>query len=81
MVLTTSISNVLGIPMISAYAASKASLHSMTRSLARELLPRKIRVNAVSPGPIDIRGLGQPFVITNYANGAASEIAALAGAG
>ena len=52
-VLTTSITNVLGIPMISAYSASKAALRSMTRSLARELLPRKIRVNAVSPGPID----------------------------
>jgi len=52
-VLTTSVANVLGIPMISAYAASKAALRSMTRSLARELLPRKIRVNAVSPGPID----------------------------
>lgn len=52
-VLTTSITNVVGIPMISAYASSKAALRSMTRSLARELLPRKIRVNAVSPGPID----------------------------
>lgn len=52
-VLTTSVANVLGIPMISAYAASKAALRSMTRSLARELLPQKIRVNAVSPGPID----------------------------
>lgn len=52
-VLTTSVVNVLGIPMISAYAASKAALRSMTRSLARELLPQKIRVNAVSPGPID----------------------------
>ncbi len=52
-VLTTSISNVLGNPMVSAYAAGKAALRSMTRSLARELLPRKIRVNAVSPGPID----------------------------
>ncbi len=52
-VLTTSVANVLGIPMISAYAASKAALRSMTRSLARELLPRQIRVNAVSPGPID----------------------------
>jgi len=39
--------------MLSAYAASKAAVRSMTRSLARELLPRKIRVNAVSPGPID----------------------------
>ena len=52
-VLTTSVANVLGVPMISAYAASKAAVRSMTRSLARELLPRKIRVNAVSPGPID----------------------------
>lgn len=52
-VLTTSVANVKGIPLISAYAAGKAALRSMTRSLARELLPRKIRVNAISPGPID----------------------------
>ncbi len=52
-VLTTSIVNIKGQPMISAYSASKAALRSLTRSLARELLPRDIRVNAVSPGPID----------------------------
>jgi NAD(P)-dependent dehydrogenase (short-subunit alcohol dehydrogenase family) len=52
-VFTTSVANIKGVPMISAYAASKAALRSMTRSLARELLPRKIRVNAISPGPID----------------------------
>jgi NAD(P)-dependent dehydrogenase (short-subunit alcohol dehydrogenase family) len=52
-VLTTSAANVLGIPMISAYAATKAAVRSMTRGLARELLPRKVRVNAISPGPID----------------------------
>jgi NAD(P)-dependent dehydrogenase (short-subunit alcohol dehydrogenase family) len=52
-VLTTSVANVKGLPMVSAYAASKAALRSMTRGLARELLPRGIRVNAVSPGPID----------------------------
>ncbi|VVJ20762.1 3-oxoacyl-[acyl-carrier protein] reductase (EC [Amycolatopsis camponoti] len=52
-VLTTSVANVKGLPMVGAYAASKAALRSMTRSLARELLPRRIRVNAVSPGPID----------------------------
>jgi len=52
-VFTTSVANVRGLPMSSAYAASKAALRSMTRSLARELLDRKVRVNAVSPGPID----------------------------
>lgn len=52
-VFVTSVANVLGIPMVSAYAATKAAVRSMTRSMARELLPRGIRVNAVSPGPID----------------------------
>lgn len=52
-VFITSVANMLGIPMVSAYAASKAALRSMARSMARELLPRGIRVNAVSPGPID----------------------------
>ena len=56
-VLTTSVANVLGIPMISAYAASKAALRSMTRGMARELLPRGIRVNAVSPGAISTGAL------------------------
>jgi NAD(P)-dependent dehydrogenase (short-subunit alcohol dehydrogenase family) len=58
-VLTTSVANVKGLPMVSAYAASKAALRSMTRSLASELLPRGIRVNAVSPGPIDTGILGK----------------------
>jgi NAD(P)-dependent dehydrogenase (short-subunit alcohol dehydrogenase family) len=37
----------------SVYAAGKAALRSMARSLSRELLPRGIRVNAISPGPVD----------------------------
>ncbi|MFF5662776.1 SDR family oxidoreductase [Streptomyces griseofuscus] len=52
-VLTTSVVNVLGLDALSVYSASKAALRSMTRTLARELLPRKVRVNAVSPGPTD----------------------------
>lgn len=52
-VVTTSVVNEMGYPMVSAYSASKAALRSMVRSLARELLPRHIRVNAVSPGPIE----------------------------
>jgi NAD(P)-dependent dehydrogenase (short-subunit alcohol dehydrogenase family) len=52
-VFTTSTANVKGLPMVSAYAANKAALRSMARCLANELLPRGIRVNAVSPGPIE----------------------------
>jgi NAD(P)-dependent dehydrogenase (short-subunit alcohol dehydrogenase family) len=51
-VFTTTIANEKGMPMITAYAAAKAALRAFTRSLASELLPRGIRVNAVSPGPI-----------------------------
>lgn len=52
-VVVTSVANVIGQPMISAYAATKAAARSMVRSIAQELLPRGIRVNAVSPGPIE----------------------------
>ena len=52
-VLNTSIANQVGIPNMSVYSASKAALRSLARSLSAELLDRGIRVNAVSPGPIE----------------------------
>ena len=52
-VLTTSAANVIGMLDTSVYAAGKAALRSMARTFSREMLPRGIRVNAVSPGPID----------------------------
>ena len=60
-VLTTSIANVKGMPGNAAYGAAKAALRSFARVLAAELLPREIRVNAVTPGPIDTPILGKMF--------------------
>jgi 3-oxoacyl-[acyl-carrier protein] reductase len=42
-----------GSPGSSIYSASKAFVSTLTRSLARELADRQIRVNAISPGTID----------------------------
>jgi NAD(P)-dependent dehydrogenase (short-subunit alcohol dehydrogenase family) len=51
-VVTTSITNRLGSPNFSIYGACKAALRSLVASLSLELIPQKIRINAVSPGPI-----------------------------
>ncbi|WP_119302766.1 SDR family oxidoreductase [Dongia deserti] len=42
-----------GVPNWSVYTATKGALMAMVRALAVELAPRGIRVNSVSPGPID----------------------------
>jgi len=60
-VLTTSIANVKGMPTLAAYGAAKAALRSFARVFAAELLPREIRVNAVTPGPIDTTIIGKAF--------------------
>lgn len=52
-VLNASINADIGMPNASVYAASKAALLSLARNLSAELIPRGIRVNAVSPGPIE----------------------------
>ncbi|MEI9852165.1 MAG: SDR family oxidoreductase [Sphingomonas sp.] len=52
-VVTGSIGAILAIPGNLAYAAAKAGLRAAVRVLAKELLPRKIRVNMVSPGPTE----------------------------
>jgi 3-oxoacyl-[acyl-carrier protein] reductase len=41
------------IPAQALYAATKAAVEALTRVLAQELGPRKIRVNAVAPGPTE----------------------------
>jgi NAD(P)-dependent dehydrogenase (short-subunit alcohol dehydrogenase family) len=51
-VLNASINAHMGMPNSSIYAATKAGLVSMARTLSGELIGRGIRVNAVSPGPV-----------------------------
>ncbi|RZL11458.1 MAG: SDR family oxidoreductase [Rubrivivax sp.] len=51
-VLNGSINAHIGMPNSSVYAASKAALISLAKTLSAELLPRGVRVNVLSPGPV-----------------------------
>ncbi len=52
-ILTGSVAGVKGFPAFSVYDATKAAVRSFARSWTADLKDRKIRVNVVSPGPID----------------------------
>jgi NAD(P)-dependent dehydrogenase (short-subunit alcohol dehydrogenase family) len=49
----TSVAREKGFAAMAIYASTKGAVRTLTRVLARELAPRRIRVNAVSPGPIE----------------------------
>ncbi|MDZ4657793.1 MAG: glucose 1-dehydrogenase [Bythopirellula sp.] len=46
----------LAMPSASVYSATKAAVDAITRSLAKELGPRKIRVNSINPGMVETEG-------------------------
>ena len=56
-ILNASINASKGLPTNSVYAATKAAVRSFARTWTTDLKERRIRVNAVSPGPIDTPGL------------------------
>jgi len=56
-ILTASVANVRGDPAFSAYAAAKAAVRTFARGWTMELKDRKIRVNSMSPGPIETPAL------------------------
>lgn len=41
------------VPGFGPYAGTKAAVECMVRSMAKEIAPRRVRVNAVAPGPVD----------------------------
>src|SRR5207248_1573405 len=49
---TGSITGLEGSPHLLDYASTKGAIHAFTKSLARALVAREIRVNCVAPGPI-----------------------------
>ena len=71
-ILTSSVSNVLGLPGFSAYAASKAAVRNFARAWTLELKDRKIRVNCDEPRADRYSGLGDndgPYRRTGRAGG------------
>jgi NAD(P)-dependent dehydrogenase (short-subunit alcohol dehydrogenase family) len=58
--LNASIVGSKGLPTTSVYSASKAAVRSFARTWTMDLKARKIRVNAISPGPIDTPLLSPP---------------------
>lgn len=51
--MSSSIGPHLTVPMVGAYGATKAAVSSLTRTAAREAIAEGVRINAVSPGPMD----------------------------
>jgi NAD(P)-dependent dehydrogenase (short-subunit alcohol dehydrogenase family) len=74
-ILTSSNANVLGVPAFTAYAASKAAVRSFARGWTMELKDRKIRVNSMSPGPIETLALEKAGLTVEQAEQAAAQFA------
>jgi len=72
-ILTSSSANVLGVPAFTAYAASKAAVRSFARGWTMELKDRKIRVNSMSPGPIETPALGKVGLTAEQVEQAAAQ--------
>jgi len=60
-ILTSSVGGSKGTPALSVYNATKAAIRSFARSWTVDLKHRKIRVNAISPGPINTPAVSRLF--------------------
>jgi 3-oxoacyl-[acyl-carrier protein] reductase len=59
----TSLASTGALPTASVYSATKSAVEAVTRVLAAELGPRRIRVNAIAPGGVETEGLHAMGVI------------------
>ena len=77
-IVNTSVANQKGFEASSAYGATKGALRSIVRTAARELAGRNVRVNAISPGPIDTPIFGklgmQPDAVSAFLSDAVTHI-------
>jgi 3-oxoacyl-[acyl-carrier protein] reductase len=53
----SSVVSTMGFPTASVYSGTKGAVDALTRSLAKELGPRKIRVNSINPGMVITEGV------------------------
>jgi 3-oxoacyl-[acyl-carrier protein] reductase len=53
----SSVAATAGLPAAAVYGGTKAAVDAVTRSLAKELGPRKIRVNSINPGMVETEGV------------------------
>jgi 3-oxoacyl-[acyl-carrier protein] reductase len=53
----SSLASTMGLPNAAVYSGTKGAVDALTRSLAKELGPRKIRVNAINPGMVETEGV------------------------
>ncbi|WP_420382183.1 glucose 1-dehydrogenase [Novosphingobium sp.] len=74
-ILTASVANVRGDPAFSAYAAAKAAVRTFARGWTVELKDRKIRVNSMSPGPIETPALEKVGLTADQVEQAAAQFA------
>ena len=59
----SSVASQLGLPGTSVYAATKGAVDTITQVLAKELAPKKIRVNSINPGGVETEGTHAAGVI------------------
>jgi NAD(P)-dependent dehydrogenase (short-subunit alcohol dehydrogenase family) len=76
-VFTSSTAARRGVPGQSVYSATKAAVNSLVRSLAVELAPRGIRVNGVSPGPVETQALAKMGVADDQLEAVRKQIVGL----